>query len=53
MFYINNNYKILKFVDDWSNVKEKAVVITFDDGYLDNYLYAVPILKKYNIINTR
>lgn len=49
MLYIKNNYKILKFEDDWSNVKDKAVVITFDDGYLDNYLYAVPILKKYNI----
>ena len=30
-------------------IKEKTVVITFDDGYLDNYIYAFPVLKKYNI----
>ncbi|WP_239256221.1 polysaccharide deacetylase family protein [Listeria ilorinensis] len=29
------------------NVPEKPIVITFDDGYLDNYTNAYPILKKY------
>jgi sugar transferase (PEP-CTERM/EpsH1 system associated) len=28
---------------------DRAVLVTFDDGYRDNYLYAYPILKKYGI----
>ena len=27
---------------------EKSVLITFDDGYKDNFTYAYPILKEYN-----
>ncbi len=28
-------------------VPDKSVLITFDDGYLDNWVYAFPLLKKY------
>jgi peptidoglycan/xylan/chitin deacetylase (PgdA/CDA1 family) len=27
-------------------IGKKAVVLTFDDGWLDNYLYAIPVLKR-------
>ncbi len=31
---------------------KKSVVLTFDDGYLDNWVFAFPILKKYGFKGT-
>jgi len=28
---------------------KKSIMLTFDDGYLDNWVYAYPILKKYGV----
>jgi len=37
------------FIDGKASVPNKAVLITFDDGYQDNYLVAYPIAKKHQI----
>lgn len=45
-------YKTLT-IDDYVtgnfNKKEKNIMLTFDDGYFDNYKYVYPLLKKYNM----
>lgn len=53
---VKNNYETV-FLDSWydlddNNTSSKQVIITFDDGYLDNWVYAYPILKKYNLKGT-
>jgi len=52
--YIIRNYEVIPLEQlagclangDWP---AKAVVITFDDGYKDNFRNAFPLLKKYNM----
>ena len=50
---LKSKYKIVSIDEFNKNIKEKKnefmVAITFDDGYKDNLIYALPILEKYQI----
>lgn len=55
MRYFSQNYEVLPldrlvdYIKQGEPLPEKAVVITIDDGYKDNYQYAYPTLRKYRI----
>ena len=46
IFLKKRGYKSINF-NELNIAKSKSVIITFDDGYKDNLLNALPILKKY------
>lgn len=54
-FLRKNNYNIVPvekaayYISKKAKPPSKTIAITFDDGFENNYLYAYPVLKKYNI----
>ena len=51
--YTPINFKVLhNYLNGISGLPDKPILITMDDGYLNNYTNAYPIYKKYNISAT-
>jgi peptidoglycan/xylan/chitin deacetylase (PgdA/CDA1 family) len=48
--YLKGKYSLLTLTE-WvsGNLKKTGVILTFDDGWEDNYTYAFPVLKKHGV----
>lgn len=40
---------VIRMLDDGVPLPERALLITFDDGYQDNYLHAFPLLREHKV----
>lgn len=56
MAYLQDNSCRAIFLDEWLRIRKgqktatgKEVCLTFDDGLLDNWVYAYPVAKKYGM----
>ncbi|MBL7893953.1 MAG: polysaccharide deacetylase family protein [Bacteroidia bacterium] len=55
LVYLKHNFNIVSLSEIFKNhqsgvaPQKKTVALTFDDGYLNNFTVALPILKKHNI----
>lgn len=58
MFLRDNGYHVISFsemlnyFDKGTPLPTKPVILTFDDGWKNQYVYAFPLLKKYGFVGT-
>lgn len=43
--YLKSNYNIISLKESFNSITKPSIVITFDDGYADNFNNALPILE--------
>ncbi len=49
ILFLKKNFHILTIRDLKSSHRFPSILITFDDGFYDTFLYAYPIMKKYGV----
>jgi peptidoglycan/xylan/chitin deacetylase (PgdA/CDA1 family) len=55
LVYLKNNYNIIsldklyELLNNGETVPERTVAVTFDDGWIDNYTIAYPVLRELNL----
>ena len=53
--YMKKNFNVVTMeqvidaVQGKSELPERALLLTFDDGYIDNYTFALPVLEEYGV----
>ncbi|MDR1000769.1 MAG: polysaccharide deacetylase family protein [Clostridiales bacterium] len=51
-YYTITTQQLYDYLANKKSLPPKSIMITFDDGYLSNYLFAYKILKNYNFVAT-
>ena len=49
LLHLKKTLPVIRFDDDWEQAQRPAAVVTFDDGYADNALEALPILEELGV----